>query len=486
MKKLHCLEISGSAATPDQSSGLFRVPVVIISQGLGNLVDRNYYTEDAIKSGVAVYEGKKAYFDHPTPDQMEQQPGRSVLHTAGHYENCKAVVGPDGLWELRAEFVPEVSNQEAYGKIQHAIEYKKKYPDKNYIGISINGDGEGQELSYEEFLKKYKPLASEMEKISQVEGESINAITKLTDAVSADLVTEPGAKGRVLLESAKKLKNKRRYNMFIEAFTKIFRGLEKKDDKLIAEAAKDMLQAEGDDKKEGEAHESESLSKALLACKKESKKEDGESEEKYEARMMKQAMASMKKSEKKEAKKEDEDEKKEDGEKAEKKEAAKSEDKDEEKDKEKSEKKEAKKEDGDKDHADADQDKALIKKMMKDKEKMEKEMEDLKKENEGLKKESKKEAEESAKSKIQLIAKKREDFIDKVLAESGMRREVTKVIRPVLEKCKTEEEIKETAVKLAEAHSKAIEAEFYSHAATGFPEISGTESTGSNDHLFNQ
>ena len=486
--KRQCLEIGGKLfeAKKDES-GKLKFPVIIISQGLGNLVDRNYYTADAIKSAPQVYEGKKAYFDHPTQDQMEQQPGRSVRETAGHYEDCQAIQDQDGLWVLKAFFVPEKENSEVIGKINHAIEYKKKYPNKDYIGISINGDGEGKTLDYTEFVKEYQPKSIEMQKIAQIEGQSINAITKLTDAVSADLVTEPGAKGRVLLESQKN--NQKGNKMkFLEAFKKLFLGIESNDKSLTEAAVNSMLQAEkkeGDDEdeekkkkeaaeaaakaEEAEAHEAAETAKALLACKKESKKEENESEEEYEARCMKQAVKKMKQAKKEAAeaakKAEDEAKKKED--------------------EEKKKQEAGKKKEGDDDkHDDAAQDKALFKKLMKDHEELKKEAEGLKKENEELKKENKKEAAESAKSKIALETKKRDEFIDKVLAESGMKRNITKHVRPVLEKCKTEEEIKATAKELLESYSKVIEAEFYNHASRGFTEISTTDNSGSTDHLF--
>ncbi len=446
-----------------QSDGAKKYPVIIISQGLGNLVDKNYYTADAIKSGVEVYEGKKAYFDHPTQEEAEQRPGRSVRETCGHYENCRAEKDKDGLLVLKADFIPEKGSGIS-DKLDHAIAYKKKYPQSDYVGISINGDGEGLEMDYEEFIKTYKPSTVEMEKIKQIEGESVHAITRLTNAVSADIVTEPGARGRVLTES-KKLTKTRRGKMF-EAFKKLFKGLESNNTKLAEEAVKDMLQ---DEKKEDEKQEAEAgaeaagLAKALLACKKEMKKEEGESEEAYEAKCL---AAAMKKHE------------------AEKKEAAAK--KDDEKPEEKPEEKKEEAGDDDK-HDDEKQDIDLIKKMMKKKEEeneaLKKEIESLKKETEKKEEEGKKAAEESAKAKIQLAAKKREDMIDKVLAESGMRREITNLIRPVVEKCKTEEEIKETAKRLAEAHSKAIEAEFFNHASGGFTEIT-TDDSQNNDHLF--
>lgn len=452
-------------------------PVVIISQGLGNLADRNYYTAEAINSGVSVYEGKKAYYDHPTPNEDEQQPGRSVQDTCGHYENCRVEIDKDGLAILKADLVPEAAS-DVMVKLEHAIAYKKKYPDKDYIGISINGDGEGKTMEFDEFVETYKPLPIEMDKLNEIKGQTINAITKFTDAVSADLVTEAGARGRLLLES----KTKRRKNMLIQAFQKLFKGLENNDKNLLEDAVKGMLQ-DGEGKEDSEAKEAdekeskaaEGMVKALLAAKESLKQEDGEAKEAYEMRVMKQAMKQMKASKEADEKPEDKkDEKPED------KKADESKDKkDEEKDEEKDKKEAADKKSDDKD------DKSLITKMMKQMDEMGSRMEKMEA-SFGKKEDEAKESKENAATlKIKLAVKERNEFIDGVLAKSGMRREITNEIRAVLEKCKTNDEIKATAKRMTEAYSKVIESEFYRHNNTGVLEISTNSSSSNNDDLFN-
>jgi hypothetical protein len=506
---LRLKEIGGriSEAQKDDK-GVKKYPVVIISQGLGNLADCNYYTAQAIKQAAAdkIYEGKKVYFDHPTPSQEKEQPGRSVREAAGHYEDVRAEKDKDGMMILRGMLVPEQQNAEMMGKLDHAIYYKNKYPDQDYVGISINGDGEGTAMDYDEFIKEYKPSTLEMEKLSQIEGKQINAITKLTSAVSADLVTEAGAKGRLLLESNKK---RRRTMLFIEGFKKLFSALERNNSKMAEDAVKGMLQSEDEDEKkkqeamEDEAcsKEAEGLAKGLLNAKKEGKKYEGESESEYEARMMKQAVKAMKASKKeedeksKEGKSEDEDEKKEGKDKEDfppKKDAKKKDDDSDgdddakEGDKKDDDSKEAAKDDDgdDSDHKDKKQDVALIKKMMKQMDEMKKEIEGLKKEKKESEDEAKKHHESAASAQVKLLAKERVEYIDRVLAESGMRRQVTDIIRPVLEKCKSKEEIKETAKKLTEAHSKAIESVFYEQGQIGFPEMTNGDKSASNDSLF--
>lgn len=474
-KKQVCREIQGRIFEAQKDDkGRTRFPVVIISQGLGNLADRHYYSEDAIKSGPESYEGKKCYFDHPTAESERQMPNRSVKETAGHFEDCVAEKDDQGLWALKGFLVPEKNNEKAIGLLEHSVEYKKKYPDRDYVGISINGDGEGEEMQYDEFMKAYSPNKREMEKLSKVEGQTINVITKLTSGFSADLVTEPGARGRVLLEQEKQ---KRRIKM-IDAFKKFFKGLELNKKALIEEAVKDMLNDEGkkedemSKEDEAEMKQAEGLAKSLLACKKEMEKKEDEDEAAYEARMMAAAMKKMKQDEA-EAKKEDEGKKESDDK-----------DADDAKDEKKDDAKEAdpEKKDDEK-HDDKDQDVALIKKMMGELEALKKEIGEMKAGKEKAEDEAKQAKESEAAANIKLKVKERTEWIDKALAESGMPRFVTNEIRPVLEKCRTQEEIKETVKKLKEASSKAIESVFYATGASFGEKVVEGEKT-STDHLF--
>lgn len=498
MVKHHLKEQSGKIfESKKDDKGKISFPVVIISQGLGNLSDKNYYSAQAIQQAAAdkVYEGKKAYFDHPTASQEQEQPGRSVRDVAGYYKNTKAEQDENGLWILRGDLIPIDSNDEVMGLLNHASDYKKEFPDQEFIGISINGDGEGKTMDYQEFIKEFNPSAFEMQKISQVEGQQINAITKLTSAVSADLVTEPGARGRVLLES-KKIKTKKRRTKMIEAMKKFLFGAEKEDKKLMEEAVKDMLQSEDGEKKEDEKKEEEAkhkarhkqaegLAKALLAAKKELKKEEGESEEAYEAKAMKQAMKQYEDECKQAEKKEDEKKEGDPQPKKDDKAAAAKDDGDGDDDSKESKKKEGAPADDDKGHADADQDKALIKKMMKQMDEMSKEIESMKKEKKESEDEAKKHHEESAKAKIELETKKRAEGIDKVLRESGLPRYATDNLRELLvTKVRSESEMKKIVEAAKEVHTKAIESAFYSATSTGFTEIQTENKTGSNDHLF--
>ena len=465
-------------------NGKVSFPVVIISQGLGNLADKNYYSAEAIQSAAAekVYEGKKAYFDHPTSSQSQEQPGRSVREIAGYYKNTRAEKDEHGMYVLKGDLVPIESNLEVMGLLNHAIDFKKEFPDKELIGISINGDGEGKTLGYEEFLREFQPTEFEMRKISQIDGQPINAITKLTSAMSADLVTEAGARGRMLLES-KKIKTKKRRTQMLEAMKKFLFGAEKNDKKLMEEAVNQMLQSdekkESEKEDESESKHAEGMAKALMSCKKEMKKFEDESEGEYEARCMKQAMKNMKKESEEASKKAEDEGKKEEGKKE-----TEDESKKESKKEDEDEKKESAASGDDKGHDDADQDKELIKKMMGQMDEMKKEIESMKQSKKESEDEAKKHHEESAKTKIELEAKKRGEKVDKILRESGLPRYATDNLRDLfLSKVRSDDEMKKLVETAKEVHTKAIESAFYTSTSTGFTEIS-TEDKASNDHLF--
>ncbi len=474
--------------------------VTIIREGLGNLRDRNYYSEAAIKSGPKVYEGKKAYFDHPTPDQEKDQPNRSVREAVGHYENVKAELASDGLWELNADLVP-VPTSSCIPLLEHAVLYKKKYPDKDFVGISINGDGEGVAMEWDVFLKEVKPKPPALEKLKELEGQTINNITRLTDAVSADLVTEPGAGGKVIgLKESNKFKEKKKMANLSGLMKRLFTGVEKKDEKLIEAAVEDVKkllqhESEDDDKKSKEdkekSHEAEadSMVKHMLNFKKENEKKESESEQEYEARAMKQAFTNMKKEMEDEAskdKKEGKDDKEDkDGkeDKSKKTDDGDGDDDDKEKDSKESE---AEDDDGDDDDKsdDKSKDKSPIKKMMKQIGEMEakiQKMEDMMSKKED---EASKAKEEAVILKTEKAIRAREELIDSLLSKSGEPREITKIWREILTVCKNEKAIKDTIQKLQESASQERERYFEMNSGRGLIERDSNEDLGSNDELF--
>ena len=192
-----------------------RFKAVLIQEGMGNFTDKFYYTAEAIESAVSLFEGKKIYADHPTSIEEQVIPERSVRDVLGHFENCQVVEEDDGHHVLEADVVilPEPEFDWARGLMKHAVDYSKKYPDKDFVGLSINANGEADNKGLEDFIQENKIPAYCLDKLKEAldQGiDSVRVVNKLTAAVSCDLVTEAGAGGRVtkLIEGDRMAKKK--------------------------------------------------------------------------------------------------------------------------------------------------------------------------------------------------------------------------------------------------------------------------------------
>ena len=63
--------------------------VIILKEGPGNAVDKNYYSIDALKSAVPQFEGAQCYADHPTSTEEIERPVRSVKDVIGYFSEVK-------------------------------------------------------------------------------------------------------------------------------------------------------------------------------------------------------------------------------------------------------------------------------------------------------------------------------------------------------------------------------------------------------------
>lgn len=206
----------GTPNSPKMPNGqYFKCGVVLIQEGLGNFGDSAYYSREALESGVALFEGKKLYVNHPSVSEEEDRPERSVRDILGHYENVHIAENENGQSELRANLVTMKGESYAWARelMEHAIEYAKKYPNKAFVGLSVNAFGDAEEMSMEELMKSGVPEGS-LSKIEEAKGlgiQTVNYVSKFTDAVSCDLVTEAGAGGKFteLIEGARSMTKKK-------------------------------------------------------------------------------------------------------------------------------------------------------------------------------------------------------------------------------------------------------------------------------------
>lgn len=195
----------GSAGVDANGNARFqnRFRAILIQEGLGNLKDGFFYTKEALRSAVPVFEGRKFYADHPSSFEEEVRPERSVRDVYGHFENIEYKEAEDGTGQLHGDIVvlTDESADWVRARLVHAIEYAKKYPDKDFLGLSINASGDAAPVPAEEFLQREGVVKSAIAKVQEaIAGglTEIKVVNTIDQATSCDLVTEAGAKGKVL------------------------------------------------------------------------------------------------------------------------------------------------------------------------------------------------------------------------------------------------------------------------------------------------
>lgn len=240
-----------SESGTDESGQRFNV--ILLQEGLGNLKDCYYYTGDCIKTAPGIFEGKKIYADHPDQIQEQTRPERSVKDILGHFENVHVEEADDGRAMLCADVVilPGEPFDWARSLMKHSVEYAKQYPEMDFVGLSINASGDADDIPLEQFMKTQNLSDSILPKLQQALAEGITEIkpvSAITEAVSADLVTEAGAGGKIrkMIEQEKKsmIKKEKEKKEAMEI------GDDKKDPAKLAPQAKQveaMEMEDGDD-----------------------------------------------------------------------------------------------------------------------------------------------------------------------------------------------------------------------------------------------
>lgn len=189
-----------SPAAPGSAS---KFQAILIQEGLGNLKDGYYYTRAAIESAIPVFEGAKMYADHPSSLDEQIRPERSVRDIIGHFQNVKVVDGDDGRAMLEADAIilPDQPFDWARSLMRHAVEFSKLFPDKDFVGLSINASGDAEPKALDDFAKEIQVPESGRLKVQDAIQQGlteIKVVNTISEAVSCDLVTEAGARGRLL------------------------------------------------------------------------------------------------------------------------------------------------------------------------------------------------------------------------------------------------------------------------------------------------
>jgi len=156
--------------------------VILIKAGPGNPGDRHYYSADLLKDSVrsGFFEGAQCYLDHPTPIEDKQQPERTVTKLAGYFTDCKLTT-QDGATAIVGLFHPQLGRNDVLGMLRTATEYAEAFPNRAYVGLSINAAGQTDEKN---------PVI--------VNGARYSPVVRFDELISVDIVTRAGAGGRVL------------------------------------------------------------------------------------------------------------------------------------------------------------------------------------------------------------------------------------------------------------------------------------------------
>jgi len=180
------------------ASGHTKFGVELLVEGLGNFGDAYYYDRTALESLIPLLTGNKIYADHPTAEEDEIRPERSTRDILGHYESLR--VDGDKGEQARLCGVVDILSSETWAidRMNRAIENKKKFPDKDFVGLSINASGDSFELPIDDVIKAAPETARpKLIEAKQNGIESVKAVRQFKSAASCDLVTEAGAGGNI-------------------------------------------------------------------------------------------------------------------------------------------------------------------------------------------------------------------------------------------------------------------------------------------------
>ena len=148
-----------------------RATVIVIKAGFNDTEDR-YYPEEVLKRDYKIFEGQKMYADHPTEEEEEARPERSIKDWVATLTNvaCDESGTVTGIAEIIEPWLlTKLASLRDKGMLSE-------------MGISINAVGSASKAT--------------------IDGKETLVIEKLVAARSVDFVTEPGAGGVVTFYEA--------------------------------------------------------------------------------------------------------------------------------------------------------------------------------------------------------------------------------------------------------------------------------------------
>lgn len=190
MRVMRCLERDANPSRP-------RVyEVTIIEEGWGNAEDQNYYTADLLKNSYQIFNGVRAFADHPSKTEAIDQPERSVKDLVGWYRDPDYSIDPDnGRGRVTARLYVLPTASWLIEKIDAILADDTTAP-QDLIGLSVNAIG------------AYEPAV--------IDGHQGYKVLDFRLIDSVDIVTRAGARGKFnrILESDRK--------RIVEAASKLF------------------------------------------------------------------------------------------------------------------------------------------------------------------------------------------------------------------------------------------------------------------------
>ncbi len=170
-----------------------KVESVVITEGPGNALHRNYYTNESLHSLAGLINGWKCYINHDSMQEMQVRPEGDIWKLCGFWSDARVEEVRDPETGQMVQGVVATLNcdgseagKEAFAKAEAAVKHQELFPDNDevYAGLSINSDGlhEGT---------------------VDVDGIPYDRIMAFAPGGSADVVTKPARGGnfRRVLES---------------------------------------------------------------------------------------------------------------------------------------------------------------------------------------------------------------------------------------------------------------------------------------------
>jgi hypothetical protein len=169
------------------------MPVTIITAGMGNMVDKHYYTPDCLRKAVdeKIFEGAKSYRNHLTDkEELESYGLRKLEDQCGYISDVRLTQDGQKIVGMY-HFMDNATGSDVMKEAIVSLKYKKQYPDKKpLMGLSHVSRGPCKKVT--------------------MNGSTVKLVEQIKVCNSVDAVSDPARGGEFnerLLESEQKGKD---------------------------------------------------------------------------------------------------------------------------------------------------------------------------------------------------------------------------------------------------------------------------------------